>query len=107
MPTYESRCDGCGDEFDLEQRITDAKLKKCPKCKKMKLVRLIGTGNFILKGGGWYADLYSGASNKKSEPPSKSETKSSEAKSDSSSSKSETKSDGAKKSDPKKPAKTD
>jgi putative FmdB family regulatory protein len=103
MPTYEYRCDGCANEFEIEQRITDEKLKKCPKCKKMKLVRLIGTGNFILKGGGWYADLYSGASNKKSEPPSKSE-----AKSDSSAStKPEKTSDGAKKSESKKPAKAD
>ncbi len=65
MPTYEYQCDACNHQFEIEQRITENKLKKCPECKKMKLVRLVGTGNFILKGGGWYADLYSSA------PPSK------------------------------------
>jgi putative FmdB family regulatory protein len=106
MPTYEYRCDGCGDEFDLEQRITDAKLKKCPKCKKMKLVRLIGTGNFILKGGGWYADLYSSQPKKKADSseskpePSKSEPSKSEP-SKSESSKSESSKSESSKSEPK------
>ncbi len=59
MPTYEYGCDACGFTFEREQRITEDPLKKCPNCGKMKLRRLItgGTG-FILKGGGWYSDLY-------------------------------------------------
>lgn len=65
MPTYEYQCSKCAHEFEIEQRITADRLKKCPECKKMKLIRLVGTGNFILKGGGWYADAYSGSSNKK------------------------------------------
>ena len=100
MPTYEYRCDACAHEFEIEQRITDDKLKKCPKCKKMKLVRLVGTGNFILKGGGWYADLYSGKSNKKKTDTSKSEG-SSETK------KSEPKKDGGGKNESKKSTKKD
>lgn len=59
MPTYEYRCDGCGHELTIEQRITEPKLELCPKCAEKKLVRLISGGTFILKGGGWYADLYS------------------------------------------------
>ncbi len=59
MPTYEYRCEGCGNELTVEQRITDPKLELCPKCAEKKLVRLISGGTFILKGGGWYADLYS------------------------------------------------
>lgn len=59
MPTYEYVCESCKKQFEIEQRITEPKLKKCPKCGKLKLMRLVGTGNFILKGGGWYADLYS------------------------------------------------
>ena len=58
MPTYEYRCDNCGHELTVEQRITEPKLTKCPQCAEDKLVRLISGGNFILKGGGWYADLY-------------------------------------------------
>ena len=74
MPTYEYECTACAHDFEIEQRITADRLKKCPKCKKMKLKRLVGTGNFILKGGGWYADAYSGSSNKK---PAGSDSKSS------------------------------
>jgi putative FmdB family regulatory protein len=58
MPTYEYRCDACGHELTVEQRITEPKLTTCPQCAEEKLVRLISGGNFILKGGGWYADLY-------------------------------------------------
>jgi putative FmdB family regulatory protein len=58
MPTYEYRCDACGHELTIEQRITEPKLTTCPQCAQEKLVRLISGGNFILKGGGWYADLY-------------------------------------------------
>lgn len=36
----------------------DPPLKKCPKCGKSKVRRLITGGNFILKGGGWYSDGY-------------------------------------------------
>jgi len=59
MPTYEYKCDACGKELEIEQRITAPKLEVCPACNQPKLVRLISRGNFILKGGGWYADLYS------------------------------------------------
>lgn len=59
MPTYEYECQACWTKFEREQRITEDALKRCPSCGKFKLKRLVGTGNFVLKGGGWYADLYS------------------------------------------------
>jgi len=59
MPTYEYGCEACGKGWELQQRITADPGKKCPHCGKMKARRLISSGNFILKGGGWYADLYS------------------------------------------------
>lgn len=65
MPTYEYECQACGHAYEREQRITEDAIKKCPACGKQKAKRLIGTGNFILKGGGWYSDLYSGPSNGK------------------------------------------
>ena len=58
MPTYSYHCDACQHELEAEQRISDAPLKKCPKCSKSKLRRMISSGNFILKGGGWYSDGY-------------------------------------------------
>ena len=66
MPTYEYTCDACGKAFELEQRITEKPVKKCLKCGKAKARRLISTSAApILKGGGWYADLYSSSRSQK------------------------------------------
>jgi putative FmdB family regulatory protein len=58
MPTYEYRCDACGNEFEREQRISEAPVKKCPACGKSKARRMVSSANFILKGSGWYSDGY-------------------------------------------------
>jgi putative FmdB family regulatory protein len=59
MPTYEYLCNACGHRFDELQSFSDAQLKKCPKCKKKKLERLIGTGAAIIfKGTGFYQTDY-------------------------------------------------
>jgi hypothetical protein len=45
-------------------------VEKCPKCAKTTAHRLISAGtNFILKGGGWYSDLYASPKAEKSEKP--------------------------------------
>ena len=59
MPVYEYLCKACDHEFEREQRITDKPLKKCPACGSMQAKRLISRTSFVLKGGGWYSDLYS------------------------------------------------
>jgi putative FmdB family regulatory protein len=59
MPTYEYVCKACDHEFEKEQRINDAPLKTCPRCKAKQVKRLISRTSFHLKGGGWYSDLYS------------------------------------------------
>jgi putative FmdB family regulatory protein len=59
MPIYDYACDKCGHEFHAEQRITDAPLKTCPECRSRKVRRLISRTSFVLKGSGWYSDLYS------------------------------------------------
>jgi putative FmdB family regulatory protein len=62
MPTYEYGCEACGHEWEEVQRITEPPREVCPKCGKTAAHRLISAGtNFILKGGGWYSDLYSSA----------------------------------------------
>ncbi len=58
MPTYSYLCDACHREFEREQRISEDPIKKCPSCGKLRARRLISSGNFILKGGGWYSDGY-------------------------------------------------
>jgi len=64
MPTYDYGCKACGHEFQREQRISENPIKKCPECGKLQAKRLISRTSFVLKGGGWYSDLYSGPSNK-------------------------------------------
>jgi len=91
MLTYEYKCDACGHELIKEQRITEKPIKKCPNCGKLKLRRMVGTGNFILKGGGWESDLYSGASNRAKDDSKSSDSSESSASDSSSESKTESK----------------
>jgi putative FmdB family regulatory protein len=59
MPTYEYKCNKCGHQFEQMQGITSKSLRKCPKCGKSALKRLIGKGaTLIFKGSGFYATDY-------------------------------------------------
>lgn len=96
MPVYEYACGACGHEFEEWQKISDPPVKKCPKCGKQKVERLISRSSFQLKGGGWYSDLYSSAKPGAGKSDAKSESKtesSSSSSSDTKSTKSETKSE--------------
>ena len=66
MPTYTYRCASCAQTFDKVQRITEDPIRVCVYCGAEAASRLILQGNFMLKGSGWYGDLYAGSSNKKS-----------------------------------------
>jgi putative FmdB family regulatory protein len=59
MPIYEYACGKCRHEFEVEQRITDDPVRSCPECRSRKVKRLISQTSFVLKGSGWYSDLYS------------------------------------------------
>jgi putative FmdB family regulatory protein len=66
MPTYDYECDACGHEFELFQGINDPVQRKCPKCGKLKLRRLFGTGAAVVfKGSGFYQTDYRSDSYKK------------------------------------------
>ena len=68
MPTYDYLCNACGHRLEAFHSINEPALKKCPKCKKAKLERQIGTGAGILfKGGGFYQTDYRSESYKKGE----------------------------------------
>jgi len=91
MPTYDYRCDACGHELELFQSITESPKRKCPKCGKLKLQRVIGTGaGIIFKGSGFYETDYRTDSYKKGAEAEKKQS------SESSSSKSDSKSDSKK-----------
>jgi putative FmdB family regulatory protein len=55
---YEYKCLSCTHDCTFEQKITDKPRKKCPKCGKMKLKKLISRTSFNLVGTGWFKDGY-------------------------------------------------
>jgi putative FmdB family regulatory protein len=66
--TYEYLCTACGHAWEAEQSISAAPLKSCPNCHEETARRQVSGGaGFILKGGGWYSDLYSSAPKKGAE----------------------------------------
>lgn len=59
MPTYEYECDACGHAFELLQSMSDRPVRKCPKCRKLRVRRLISGGaGVIFKGSGFYETDY-------------------------------------------------
>ena len=58
MPIYEYQCRGCGYRFEQIQGFEDKAIKKCPRCKKSKVQRLISLSAFHLQGSGWYETDY-------------------------------------------------
>ncbi len=68
MPTYDYKCNACDHRFELFQSMSAKTQKKCPKCGKNALERLIGTGAALLfKGSGFYQTDYRSEGYKKSE----------------------------------------
>ena len=59
MPIYEYLCEKCGSHIEVIQKISDAPLKRCGKCRG-KLEKTISRTSFQLKGSGWYVTDYSG-----------------------------------------------
>ena len=59
MPTYDYECAACANRMEAFQSMSDLPLKKCPKCGKRRLKRLIGAGaGVIFKGSGFYSTDY-------------------------------------------------
>lgn len=59
MPTYDY-LGPCGHKFERFESMSDDKPKTCPKCGVGDAKRLLGKGNFILKGKGFYNTDYRG-----------------------------------------------
>ncbi len=57
MPIYEYRCTKCGHRFEAIQKVNEAPLTKCEKCKG-KAERLISSPAIQFKGSGWYITDY-------------------------------------------------
>jgi putative FmdB family regulatory protein len=65
MPTYEYRCNECGNDFETFQRMSDEPVASCPKCGKDASRRLSGGAGLLFKGSGFYITDYRSDSYKK------------------------------------------
>lgn len=64
MPTYDYKCNSCGNVFEVFQSMSAEPLKKCPNCNG-EVKRLIGAGaGPIFKGSGFYQTDYKNKSSK-------------------------------------------
>ncbi|ODS95745.1 MAG: FmdB family transcriptional regulator [Lautropia sp. SCN 69-89] len=54
MPIYAYRCDHCGVEKDVLQKLSDAPLTVCPECGAEAFHKRLSAPAFQLKGSGWY-----------------------------------------------------
>src|SRR5687767_12001845 len=60
MPIYEYSCQSCGKTIDVLQKVSDPTPEACTACGATgSLTKLVSRSSFVLKGGGWYSDLYS------------------------------------------------
>ena len=59
MPIYEYSCSQCQKLTDVLQKLNEPAPEKCPACgAEGTLSRVVSRTSFVLKGGGWGADLY-------------------------------------------------
>ena len=73
MPIYEYECGECGSIVEAWQRIGSPPPDACETCGG-PMQKLISHSSFVLKGGGWYSDGYSGKKNGTSSDASKPST---------------------------------
>jgi len=62
MPIYAYRCASCGLEKEHLQKMSDAPLTVCPSCGAASYAKQLTAAGFQLKGSGWYATDFKGAS---------------------------------------------
>ena len=57
MPTYVYRCKACEHQFETIQRITDERIKECPRCGGA-VTRLLFPVGIVFKGSGFHVNDY-------------------------------------------------
>jgi len=63
MPIYEYACSSCGKLNEVIQKVNDPAPGKCDGCEAGgTLSKVVSRTSFMLKGGGWYSDLYASSS---------------------------------------------
>lgn len=71
MPIYAYRCQACGHEFELIQKMSDPAPSACQVCGHTDVRKQLSAAGFQLKGKGWYATDFKGGNQK----PEKTESK--------------------------------
>jgi putative FmdB family regulatory protein len=66
MPIYAYRCESCGFDKDVLQKISDAPLTQCPSCGADAFRKQVTAAGFQLKGSGWYVTDFRGGNGGKS-----------------------------------------
>jgi putative FmdB family regulatory protein len=61
MPIYAYRCDSCGHQKDVLQKVSDPLLTECPACGKPTFTKQVTAAGFQLKGSGWYVSDFRSA----------------------------------------------
>ena len=75
MPTYDYACPKCG-IVEVFQSIKEDALKKCPRCKKAKVQRMVSAGGgVIFKGSGFWETDYNRSSDYQAKSKSEQEAK--------------------------------
>jgi len=54
MPIYAYKCESCGHQQDILQKVSDPVLTSCPACGQPSFSKQITAAGFQLKGSGWY-----------------------------------------------------
>ncbi len=49
MPIYEYRCQSCGHQVEVMQKMSDAPLEECPACHGHEMKKLISAGSHSFK----------------------------------------------------------
>jgi putative FmdB family regulatory protein len=65
IPIYAYRCESCGFEKDVLQKMSDAPLSHCPECGEETFRKQVTAAGFQLKGSGWYVTDFRGGNNGK------------------------------------------
>ena len=64
MPIYAYRCDACGHQKDVLQKMSDPTLTVCPSCGAESFAKQLSAPAFQLKGTGWYVTDFRDKANK-------------------------------------------
>jgi putative FmdB family regulatory protein len=68
MPIYAYKCEACGHQKDVLQKLSESPLTQCPSCGADAFRKQLTAPGFQLKGSGWYVtDFRDGGGQKKAE----------------------------------------